>query len=53
MADGESVWGDKNNMNKSAYGGYGYISQSLVRLNMNSVSDGRAVYDARTAKACS
>lgn len=52
MTDGESVWGEKNNMNKSAYGGYGYISQSLPRLNMNSVSDGRAVYDARTAKAC-
>jgi Flp pilus assembly protein TadG len=54
MTDGENVWGDTNNMNRSAYGGYGYISQSSTRLNMNSssITSGRAVYDTRTAKAC-
>jgi Flp pilus assembly protein TadG len=52
MTDGESVWGARNTMNLSGYGGYGYISQSLTRLNMNSVNNSRAVYDARTAKAC-
>jgi hypothetical protein len=52
MTDGENVWGDKNNMNKSTYGGYGYISQSSTRLNINNVSNSRTVYDTRTDKAC-
>jgi hypothetical protein len=52
MTDGENVWGDRNNMNGSTYGGYGYISQASTRLNLTSVSNGRSVYDARTAAAC-
>jgi Flp pilus assembly protein TadG len=52
MTDGENVWGDRNNMNKSMYGGYGYISQSAPRLNIANVTNSRSVYDTRTAKAC-
>ena len=52
MTDGENDWGNVSNMNKTGYGGYGYSSQSLARLNINSISNSRTALDTRTAKAC-
>lgn len=52
MTDGENDWGNNNNMNKTGYGGYGFASQSLARLNISNVTNSRNTLDARTAKAC-
>jgi hypothetical protein len=52
MTDGENDWGNNTTMNKTGYGGYGFASQSLARLNINNVTNPRSTLDARTAKAC-